>query len=397
MTKWIKVKCLEAKNRQYLKMNRWASAEKEREDIALLRLDAIGDFIIWLDSAKEYRNMFPKARIVLICNKCNKMIAEKLDIFDEVISVSMDRFSVEDTYKKEIEKSFKSLHFKTLIQAVYSRTIEMDILAAMIPATEKIAMEADESKNNLSRFIVRKSTKKMADAVYSRRIVSDDKQKMELIRNADFVRRLGKEDFKADIFCLPIMKEYVELPEGEYFLVFPGASSHKRQWSPDNFAYVIKIILEKTGYCGVLCGAEKETEIAEEVIKKVGVIEKDRLLNKAGKTTLPELVEYIRNAVFVITNDTSGVHFAAATGTPAVCIAGEHNKGRFLPYQLEKSKENKRLPIICNAGMKCAGCTYTRRDWRCLWNVIIKKHFLCVERVEISAVEKAVQSILDEV
>lgn len=397
MTKWIRVKCLETINRQYLKKNKWVSAKKALEDIALLRLDAIGDFILWLDSAQEYRKLFPKARIVLICNKCNMIIAEKLDMFDEVISVSMDRFSVEDVYKKEIENSFKSLHFKTLIQTAYSRTIEMDILAAMIPAAKKIAMEADESKNNLSRFIVRKSTREMADAVYSRLIVSDNKQKMELIRNADFVRRLGKADFKADIFHLPVIENHVVLPEREYFLVFPGASSQKRQWAPDKYAHVIKTILRKTEYCGVLCGAEKESGIAEEVIKKAYVIETDRLLNKAGKTTLLELIEYIRNAAFVITNDTSGVHFAAATGTPAVCIAGEHHKGRFLPYQLEKPEENKCLPIICNAGMKCAGCSYTKRDWRCLWNIVIRKHFLCVEKVEVSAVEKAVQSILDKV
>lgn len=396
MTKWIKIKCLETKNRQYLKKNKWVSAEKETEDIALLRLDAIGDFVIWLDSAQEYRKLFPKARIVLICNKCNEIIAEKLNMFDEVISVSMNRFSVEDAYKKEIEKGFKSLYFKTLIQSAYSRTIEMDILAAMIPADEKIAMEADESKNNLSRFIVRKSTKKMADAVYSRLIVSDNKQRMELNRNADFVRRLGRADFKAGIFHLPVMEDQVELPKGEYFLVFPGASSQKKRWAIDNFAYIIRDVLEKTEYYGLVCGDNNEKDIAREVIKKSGADKAERLINKAGKTTLLELIEYIRNAAFVIANDTGGVHFAVATETPCVCIAGEQNKGRFLPYLPEKKENNKCFPIICSAGMKCAGCTYTKRDWRCLWNIVKKKHFLCVEKVEIAVVERAIQSILNK-
>lgn len=396
MTKWIKIKCLETKNRKYLKANKMIPSKEKTEDIVLLRLDAIGDFILWLDSAKEYRGLYPETRIVLVCNACNKVIAEKLGMFDEIIPVSMNRFLVEDNYKKEVEAIFKTSHYGVLIQTEFSRTIEMDVLAAMIPATEKIAMEADESKNNLSRYIVRNSTKKLADGIYSRLIVADREWKMELIRNADFIRALGKPNFRAGVFRLPLMERQTDFPKTKYFIIFPGASSQKKQWAPENYAHVIQSVFKNTEYCGIICGAESERLIGEKVMEKVGTIRDDRLINKAGKTTLLELIEYIRNAVFVITNDTSGVHFATSTDTPSVCIAGEQNKGRFLPYQLEKAKENEYLPVICSAEMKCARCTYTKRSWRCLWNIIIKRHFLCIEKVKVSSVERAVQKIKED-
>ena len=35
--------------------------------VALVRLDAIGDFVIWLDSAAEFRRQFAGRHIILIC------------------------------------------------------------------------------------------------------------------------------------------------------------------------------------------------------------------------------------------------------------------------------------------------------------------------------------------
>ena len=36
--------------------------------LLLLRLDALGDFILWLDSAKEYRKIYPGRKITLLVN-----------------------------------------------------------------------------------------------------------------------------------------------------------------------------------------------------------------------------------------------------------------------------------------------------------------------------------------
>jgi len=55
----------------------------------------------------------------------------------------------------------------------------------------------------------------------------------------------------------------------------------------------------------------------------------------AGKTTIAQLVELIRNASLLIGNDSAAIHMAAATQTPSVCILGGGHYGRFLPYQPE--------------------------------------------------------------
>ena len=41
---------------------------RKEKSILIVRLDAIGDFIIWLDAAKEIKKHFPDKHLVLLCN-----------------------------------------------------------------------------------------------------------------------------------------------------------------------------------------------------------------------------------------------------------------------------------------------------------------------------------------
>ena len=50
------------------------------------------------------------------------------------------------------------------------------------------------------------------------------------------------------------------------------------------------------------------------------------------KTNINELIEAIRDAEFLITNETSAVHIAESVTTKSFCILGGGHFGRFLPY-----------------------------------------------------------------
>ena len=45
--------------------------QPEKPVVLLIRVDAIGDFVLWLDTAKEYRKLYPSEeyRIMLVGNK----------------------------------------------------------------------------------------------------------------------------------------------------------------------------------------------------------------------------------------------------------------------------------------------------------------------------------------
>ena len=54
--------------------------------VLIIRLDSIGDFILWLDSAKEFRRIYLDKKIVLCANASWASLAERLTYWDEVIS-----------------------------------------------------------------------------------------------------------------------------------------------------------------------------------------------------------------------------------------------------------------------------------------------------------------------
>ena len=59
--------------------------KKYRKDsVLLLRCDSLGDFVLWLDSAKEYRTLYKNKKIILVVNQSWVSLANRLGYWDEV-------------------------------------------------------------------------------------------------------------------------------------------------------------------------------------------------------------------------------------------------------------------------------------------------------------------------
>ena len=139
-----------------------------------------------------------------------------------------------------------------------------------------------------------------------------------------------------------------------YFIIFPGASFPGKLWPVERFGEVLLKLNGLNSGIAVLCGSRQERALCARIIDSSGT----EALNLAGKTTLPELVEVIRRAKFLVGSDTSAVHIAAAVGTPSVCILGGGHYGRFLPYVVDSDEQIAPVPVVHR--MDCFGC-----NWQC--------------------------------
>ncbi|MDD6205484.1 glycosyltransferase family 9 protein, partial [Succinivibrio sp.] len=322
----------------------------------VIKLDAIGDFIIWLDSAKEYKKLYQTQEVNLLCSDACKELACISGYFDKVYSLDPEKFMFNQEYRKLKQEELITLKCSVLIQTAFSRTQLMDIIAARIPANKKIGFVADESKSNISRKLETPKRKKMLDGIYDQLIPASKKQLMELNRNKEFLLGLGDREFRSSIPKLPRI-ELVYTPKEDYFLVFPGASSNLKMWDIKNYSIVIDYVLEKRDWTCLICGGQKEKNIYLKLEKLVK--HNHKLKDYTGKTSLVELIEYVRNAKFVLSNDTSGIHFAAATNTPGICPFGEYNYGRFLPYISDNGVSKVR---VVSANMKCRNCSQRKMN-----------------------------------
>jgi ADP-heptose:LPS heptosyltransferase len=127
-------------------------------------------------------------------------------------------------------------------------------------------------------------------------------------------------------------------------------------WPIDHFAELLTQLDSQFELQYVLCGSQDDRALCERLMHDPRL---NNLTNLAGQTSLLELVELVRSAALVVTNDSSPVHIAAATNTPSVCILGGGHYGRFLPYHVE-SDVSSALPATLTTPMECFGC-----NWSC--------------------------------
>lgn len=104
--------------------------------------------------------------------------------------------------------------------------------------------------------------------------------------------------------------------EGPYALIIPGASAHREAkiWPANHFATIARNIADR-GVHPVVIGGKAEGQIAA-AIQKV----EPRVINLVTRTDLFQIVSLAQGALFAIGNDTGPMHMATLAGAPGVAL-----------------------------------------------------------------------------
>ena len=323
--------------------------KEHREGILLIRVDAIGDFVIWLDSAREYRRLYPGEKITLCLNSVLLELAQSLPHWDQLLPVHMEKFGKNPWYRIRILNEIRCRQFKVAIQPTFSRSFSLgDAIVRASGATQRVGFIGDNTN-------MRSVAKRISDNWYSMLVPAVPETLMELERNAEFIRNLSGLPFAASLPTLPARSGLPRQCDGSksYFVVFPGAAWSGRRWPIAQFVEVIAELHLRYGWDLVVCGGVADQPLCQRIADQYPGIS----TNLAGKTSLPDLVEMLRNAKILISNETSAVHLATAVSTPSVCILGGGHFGRFMPYPdlIDGSK-----PRFAAHKMPCYHC-----NWHC--------------------------------
>lgn len=352
--------------------------------VLVVRLDAIGDFILWMEAAKALRIRYPEGKyhLTLLANRAWAPLAERLGCFDSVWPLDRARFASSISYRLGTLIRVRKEGFQIAVQPTYSREYYFgDSVVRASGASERVGSVGDHS-------IISRGEKKASDGWYTRLVPADEKPMMELIRNAEFMRGLGVTLFRATV---PLLDVNLGPPVGfnarDYFVLFPGASWYGRRWPAEKFSGLARRIFEATGWTGVICGGPEEGRIGEDIIELTPGVP---LENWAGRTSIEGVAGVIRRANLLVGNETSAVHIAAAVNTPSVCILGGGHFGRFLPYRVEVDT-GRPVPVSVYSNMDCFNC-----GWKCGCHVKRNQSVPCIDRVSVDDAWAAVRGILDK-
>ena len=351
----------------------------DRRRLLIVRVDLIGDFVLWIPAARALRAVYPREQwqITLAANALWADLAVKQGIFDEVWPVDTWRLVASPGYRYRTLRRVRAARFDVAIEPTYSRgRLRGDALIRASGAPVRIGSQGDCS--NTGPWL-----KRITDRWYTRLIASDPAPMMELRRNAEFVKGLGGSG-KMEIPKLIIEENVLpaELRDTEYFVLFPGASISGKRWPLERFAETAQHVTRQYRWQGVVCGGAADKLLAEKLCRMASV----PLLNLVGLTSLDQLATILAHARLVLTNDTSAAHIGPAVGAPTVCILGGGHYGRFLPYDLPDAPL---APRAVSHHMDCFGC-----NWRCIYRVRNGAPFPCVDNVSVAKVWQSVADAL---
>jgi lipopolysaccharide heptosyltransferase II len=104
-----------------------------------------------------------------------------------------------------------------------------------------------------------------------------------------------------------------------YAVVHAGGNWTLKRWPVAHFVQMIRLVSERLATRTVLCGGPGETALANEIRAHFGANE---VISLCGETSLDELALLLKNASFVVSNDSGPLHLAASQRTPLVGLFG---------------------------------------------------------------------------
>jgi lipopolysaccharide heptosyltransferase I len=113
-----------------------------------------------------------------------------------------------------------------------------------------------------------------------------------------------------------------------YAVIIPGSAQVSKCWPADRFAALADRLAAEHGLTVVATGGKSESAMIEQIRS----LAKHSIVNLAGQTSLPELVEVLRQTKLVVSNDTGPGHIAGALGLPLVMMFSWSNPLRVGPY-----------------------------------------------------------------
>jgi ADP-heptose:LPS heptosyltransferase len=147
----------------------------------------------------------------------------------------------------------------------------------------------------------------------------------------------------------------------------PGSNEPGRRWPFSAYLGIARRLLRQS-YRVVLVGrAAEKPDPLRALAEEAGVID------LIGRTTLPVLMDVMKHAAAVLSNDTGPAHLSIALGTPTVVVVGGGHFGGFVPYPEAATPANARFVY---ERMECYHCF-----WRCHKRASKYDVFPCVDAI----------------
>lgn len=277
--------------------------------IAILRSNALGDFIFTLPALQALRAAYPEAEIVLLGLDWHAQFlkgrpgpVDRVEVVPQVRSLLEGPDKVEDP--GELERFFER----------------------MVAEKFDIAIQMYGGGRYSNPFIKRMEASFTAglrtpDAIQLDRWVHYELFQHEVLRYLEVVALVGAEPvglkprLEVKGSDLEELKHLINIEGRPIAVIHPGATDPRRRWPVEKFA-AVGDALSSIGASVVVTGTKPEQDLVASVVEEMDT----EALNLCERLSLGGLAGLLSQARIVISNDTGPLHLAEAVGAATVGI-----------------------------------------------------------------------------
>lgn len=359
---------------------RYLSLPKRRRGLLAVRMDGIGDMVLFRTSLEHYTRAFGIATADITVLGCNswRSIADEVFKGYRVICINEHAYARQSLYRFFVNLKVRALAPSiTVIDAYFRRAMMADSLAwvANAPRTVVALPYINERTRAEYTWYLSQGWEVIDTGPYPTH---------EIVRHAAFLSHISGHEFIPEPPSIRwparVGPAYITAP---YAVLNPGSNEYGRRWPISQFVELARW-LRRQGLEIVFVGKATEKVGCDELIhtlaKTAGVHD------LTGRSTLDELLDVMKGAALVVSNDTGPAHVSIALGTSTVIVVGGGHFGCFVPYPESITPDHARF---VHERMDCYHCF-----WRCHKRDDPKAPFPCVKAVPMAKVQEACADLL---
>lgn len=356
--------------------------ENKKKKVIIAFNLSLGDGAIFMTALKNLREIYPEEQyeITLACQKGLDKMYEKSNIFDKVIALNFTGSTVNLKNRIYTFKELRKQYYDIALDPIGIEECTTNILMnRAICSNEKIGIINKDRKIYCPQKIYNK--------VYNK-ILEVSGENISCIEHYNrFLNGLSNKKFPIEFMNLPSEKVKEKLPD-EYFIIYPSASTEYKRWPVERYVEIAKKMYEVLNIPLILCGTGVDKEINNQFKNLLG--DSVPFIDMLDKTSILEYIDLIKNAKYVIANDTGIYHIATISQVPTAVLSGGYTFDRYMAYDFEEKEKFKR-PYIIVENMKCFNC-----ENRCIYKDEIDKTWPCLEKITVEKAWETIEKMIKE-
>ena len=279
---------------------------KEIKKVLVIKLGALGDFVLALAAMKKIREAHPRAKITLLTTPPFEALAKVSPYFNSV-----------ETDGRPSDFGDLTAMLGRLRQARYDRVYDLQTnsrtnwyfqaLRPFPPQWSGIAAGCALPQRGKARYHMH-TLERQADQLKQAGVWPDAPTAPGAAPAPDlsWILRRTKE-------TRPVASAAAPRP---YVLLVPGGSAHRpeKRWPTESYAQ-LAALLKARGLDIVIIGGPQESAMARKIQKTVG-----QARDLTGRTDFAQLAVLGAKAVLAVGNDTGPTHLLAAAGAPTIAL-----------------------------------------------------------------------------